>query len=130
MPGERKRKAEERNPPAEGAPNCALPDHAPTLRRTSHRGNRATGLARCASNVAVLYFSRRRPRGLSASGFFILVALPVPGKVYFYRAEIQVGTDLDRPDCSQSMESPPQNACRTRHLEVRFTHDSPRPPRP
>jgi hypothetical protein len=32
------------------------------------------------------------------SGFFILVALPVPGKVYFYRAEIQVRSDLDRPD--------------------------------
>jgi hypothetical protein len=26
------------------------------------------------------------------------VALPVPGKVYFYRAEIQVGTDLNGPD--------------------------------
>jgi hypothetical protein len=65
---------------------------------TGNRGDRATGLAPCASNAAVLYFSRRRPRGLSASGFFILVALPVPGKVYFYRAEIQVGSDLDRPD--------------------------------
>jgi len=77
-------------------------DQAPALRSSGRRnglwGNRATGLAQCASNVAVLYFSRRRPRGLSASGSFILVALPVPGKVYFYRAEIQVGPNLDRPD--------------------------------
>src|SRR5580698_1112675 len=102
MPGERKRKAEARNPPANGAPNCAgravYRTGRGTGHRSGHRGNRATGLARCASNAAVLYFSRRRPRGLSASGFFILVTLPVPGKVYFYRAEIQVGSDLDRPD--------------------------------
>src|ERR1700679_1368595 len=94
MPGERKRQAEARNPPARGTMKCAMAG----LHNAGPRGNRATGLARCASNAAVLYFSRRRPRGLSASGFFILVALPVPGKVYFYRAEIQVGTDLNGPD--------------------------------
>src|ERR1700679_191881 len=98
MPGERKRKAKARNPPAASALNCGCWTVCGTGRCTGHCGNRATGLAQCASNAAVLYFSRRRPRGLCASGFFILVTLPVPGKVYFYRAEIQVGTDLNGPD--------------------------------
>ncbi len=41
----------------------------------------------------VVYFSRRRLRGVCASGSSISLALPEPGKVNFYRAVIQQQPD-------------------------------------
>src|ERR1035441_10628339 len=81
MPGEPKRKA------------VLGPGLRATLRdvpsRAPNHGNPATGPPERASNTAVLYFSRRRPRGLSSSGSSIFLALPITGKVNFYRAEIR-----------------------------------------